>query len=412
MTTGPTAAAGAADAFDDEDDGPSAGFVDVLTWIGDGKRLIAKVALAAGVVAVVVALLLPPVFTARATLLPPANQQQGGSAATLAALGALTGLAGGLAPKTPDELYVALLKSDSVQRALAERFDLHKRWGVETYEQLRRAFPNFVRIGSDKKSGLITVEVDDEEPAFAARLANAFAEEVTKLLARLAVSEAQVRRVFFEKQLKDTKDHLVAAEVALRQVQQSSGVIVLDKQAEALIGGAARVRALIAEREVMLSVLRQSATAQNPEVQRLNAELAALRAELARMEAKPDADGKASPLDMAVNKLSEGGLEYVRARRELKVQEMLLEGMIRQYELARLDEAKEGPLLQQVDVALPPDRKSKPMRALIVLATIAAAALLASAWVAWRGWRAFVRDADPAAAQSWAQMRQAWRWKA
>ena len=106
-------------------------------------------------------------------MLAPGSQQQSGSAAALAALGSLGGLAGGLGAKSPDELYVALLKSDSVQRALAERFDLKAHYDVDTFETLRKVLPSYIRIASDKKSGLITVEVDDESPKFAADLANA-----------------------------------------------------------------------------------------------------------------------------------------------------------------------------------------------------------------------------------------------
>lgn len=392
------------------DTGPAVGSADVLTWIGHAKLPIALVTVAAAIVGVVVALVLPPIFTARATLLPPGSQQQSSSAAALAALGSLGGLGGGLGAKTPDELYVALLKSDSVQRALVARFDLAARWRMTDYDQLRRAFASFVRIAADKKSGLISIEVDDQEAAFAARLANAYPEEIAHLMARLAVSEAQARRVFFEQQLKETKERLVAAEVGLRKVQESSGVIVLDKQAEALILGAAQVRAQIAEREVTLSVLRRSATAQNPDVQRLTAEVTALRGELARMESSKDGD-RTSPFDLPVSKLSEAGIEYVRARRELKLQETLLESMIRQYEVAKLDEAKEGQVLQVVDVAQPPDRKSKPARTVIVLGSALAGALLTCGWAVWRGYRRVLREADPGSAQQWARVGQAWRWR-
>lgn len=395
-----------------DDDGPSIDLAGLLAWLGDGKRPIAAVTVAAALISLVVALLLPKVFTARATLLPPNSQQQSGSAAALAALGTLGGLGGlgGLGAKTPDELYVALLKSDSVQRALVARFDLATRWDLKTYEQLRREFAKFVRITSDKKSGLISVEVDDEEPAFAADFANAYADEITRLLGRLAVSEAQSRRVYFERQLKETRERLVSAELSLHKVMETSGVIVLDKQAEALITGAARLQAQIAEREVMLSVLRRSATEKNPDVQRMSAEVAALRDELGRMESSPAGD-KASPLDMPVNKLSAAGIEYVRARRELKIQEALLEGMIRQYEIAKLDEAKEGPVLQRVDIAQPPDRKSKPVRSLIVLASTLLAALAMSAWAVWRGYRRLANETDPEASQAWARVGQAWRWR-
>ena len=115
-------------------------------------------------------------------------------------------------------------------------------------------------------------------------------------------------------------------------------------------------------------MLRTSATEQNPMVMRLNSELRALRSELARMEsAQGGVPGSA--VDMPIGKLPEAAVDYVRARRELKLQETLLEAMVRQYEIAKLDEAKEGPALQQVDIALPPDCKSKPSRRLIVMAS-------------------------------------------
>ena len=390
-----------------DDDGPAIGLTDILTWLGEKKRLIAIVTVAAALLSLVYALLLPPIYTARTTLLAPGSQQQSGSAAALAALGSLGGLAGGLAPKSPDELYVALLKSDTVQRALSERFKLMAHYDVESYEALRKTLPSYIRVTADKKSGVISVEVDDKDRQFAADLANAHEVEITKLLGRLAVSEAQLRRAFFEKQLKDTKENLIKAEQGLRMVQEKSGVIVLDKQAEALIAGAATVRAQITEREVQLKVLRTSATEQNPDVMRLTSELRALRGELSRMESvQGGAAGSAA--DMPVGRIPEAAIDYVRARRELKLQETLLESMVRQYEIAKLDEAKEGPALQQVDVALPPDYKSKPSRALIVLASTLIAFVLVCAWVVIGRYVALVRSDDPGSAAAWQGLRRAW----
>lgn len=392
------------------DDGPGLRLVDVLTWIGEGKRLIGIVTAAAAVVSLIVALLLAPVYTATATLLPPGSQQQSGSAAALAALGSLGGLAGGLSAKTPDELYVAFLKSDSVRRGLAEKFDLKTRYEVKNFEALRKVMPRYVRVASDKKSGLISIEVDDEDPKFAADLANAHLPEVTKVLGRLAVSEAQLRRVFFEKQLKETKESLIKAEQDMQRVQEKSGVIVLDKQAEALITSAAQVRALIAEREVQLKVLRTSATDQNPDVIRLTSELRALRAELDRMESNK-AGNPGSAVDMPVGKLPEAAVDYVRAKRELKLQETLLESMVRQYEVAKLDEAKEGQTLQAVDIAQPPDWKSKPSRALIVLAATLFALFASTAYVVLRRYFAVAREIDPDSALAWQSLARAWRWR-
>jgi capsule polysaccharide export protein KpsE/RkpR len=394
----------------DQPEGPQVALSDVLTWMGEGKKLIAASTLALGVAAVAVAFLTPPTYTARATLLPPGSQQQSGSAAALAALGSLGGLAGGLGAKTPDELYVALLKSDSVLRELDKKFDLKARYKLEKFEALRKVAPSHIRVSSDKKSGVINVEVDDKEAAFAADLANALPLELTKLMSRLAVTEAQQRRVFYEQQLKDTKERLIKAEQDMRAVQEKSGVIVLDKQAEALIGGAAQLRTLIAEREVQLKVLRTAATDQNPDVMRLNSELNALRSELARMESK-QGDTGASPVDIPVGKIPEAAIDYVRAKRELKLQETLLEGIVRQYELAKLDEAKEGSSPQQVDKALPPDHKSKPARALIIAAGFLIGLLGSTLWVVARRYSALAREQDPSRVGAWQAVRQAWSWR-
>jgi capsule polysaccharide export protein KpsE/RkpR len=394
----------------EEDEAPAVSLTEVLTWLGESKRPIAIVTAAVALAALVVALLLPPIYTARASFLAPGSQQQSGSAAALAALGSLGGLGGigGLSAKTPDDLYVALLKSDSVLRGLDARFDLKKHYDVETHEALRRIVPGYIRVNADKKSGVISVEVDDKDKNFAADVANAHEAEVTKLLGRLAVSEAQLRRVFFEKQLQDTKENLVKAEQALRGVQEKSGVIVLDKQAEALITNAALLRAQIAEREVQLKVLRTSSTEQNPAVIRLNSELNGLRTELARMESA-QGGSPGSAVDMPVGKLPEAAIDYVRARRELKLQETLLESMVRQYEIAKLDEAKEGPTLQQVDIAQPPDHKAKPSRALIVIVSTLVALLAMSAWTVARRYVTLRRARDPIASAAWRGLVRAWR---
>jgi capsule polysaccharide export protein KpsE/RkpR len=409
-TTPQDAAQALYDSKSDDEGGPAISLTDVLTWLGEKKALIGVVSAGVAVLSAIVALLLPPVYTARTTFLAPGSQQQSGSAAALAALGSLGGIAGGLGAKTPDDLYVALLKSDSVQRGLDARFNLKAHYDVDNNEALRKALPTYVRVSSDKKSGVISVEVDDKEPKFAADLANAHEAEVTRLLGRLAVSEAQLRRAFFEKQLQETKENLIKAEQSLQAVQEKSGVIVLDKQAEALIGNAALLRAQISEREVQLRVLRTSATEQNPAVMRLNSELRGLRAELTRMESS-QAGAPGSAVDMPVGRIPEAAVDYVRARRELKLQETLLESMVRQYEIAKLDEAKEGPSLQQVDVALVPDHKSRPARGVIVLASTLVALLLISAWIVVRRYTETLRAGDPAAASAWRGLVRAWSFR-
>lgn len=402
--------------FNDDDDADGVGLLTMLTWLGERKWFVAIFTVIGAVAALTVAFLLPHAFTARTTLLPPGAQQQSGSSAALATLGALGALPAGLAGKTPDELYVALLRSDTVLRSLDDRYKLQQRYGFDNFEVLRKRISKYINISSEKKSGVITVEVEDHEPAFAAALANAHASEIAKVLDRLAVSEAQQRRVFFEQQLNQTKEKLIKAEQGLRSVQERSGVIVLDKQAEALIGGAAQLRALIAEREVQLKVLKTGATEQNPEVIRMNSELSALRTELGRVESsqpnREAATGRgtdpASALDIPVGRLPEAAVEFIRARREVKLQETLLENMIRQYEIAKLDEAKEGQVLQQIDKAVPPDYRSWPPRFSIALGGTLAGFLLGAALVLLRNFTLLSREnGDNRGA--WLALGRAWR---
>jgi tyrosine-protein kinase Etk/Wzc len=385
--------------------------LDMLTWLGEGKRLIATAAAAAAMIALSVALLLPSKYTARATFLPPANSQ--GSAvptAAAAALGALGGAAAGFAPKTADELYLALFRTDSVTRALDERFQLRERLEVETFEDLRTEILKVVRVALDRRSGVISIDVDDKEPMFAAQVANALGDEVAKVLSRLAVTEAQQRRAFFEQQVQVTQEALIRAEDDLRAFQERSGVIAIDKQAEALLLGSAQVRSLIAEREVQLRVLRATATPENPDVLRLRTEIDALRSELRGLEARRTEAGSTGTSDLRIDRLPSAGIDFLRARRNVKLQETLLEGMVRQLEAAKLDEAREGPALQLVEAAVAPDRRSGPKRSMIVIGTVMAAVAAACLFILLRGWLRASRATNPKVDSSLARVRQAWRW--
>ncbi|MCA0212299.1 MAG: hypothetical protein LCH79_03880 [Proteobacteria bacterium] len=375
--------------------------VDLLTAIGEEKTLIAGITALAGAVGLAVALLLPTIYTAKTTLLPPQQSQNAsaGMAASLGALAASTGIAAAF--KTPEELYVGLLKTDTVANALINRFKLKDRYEEDTLVNTRRELARNVRIAVDRKSTLISVEADDTDAAFAAQLANAYAEELRTLMGRIAVTEAQQRRAFFEQQMTKAKDELARAELAVRQAQDKGGLVSVDAQTQTLIGAAAQIRGQIVAREVQLQALRPYAGPDNPELRRLLSELSSLQAQLARMEGGNGAqrNGKGD---------AQAALANVRLYRELKYQEAIYSAMLQQFQLAKADEARDAPLLQQVDVATAPDRKSKPRRAFIVLGC-AAAGLLAGLMLA------FVRRSlrqmreDPATTGRWAALASAWR---
>ncbi|PIT74709.1 GNVR domain-containing protein [Limnohabitans sp. JirII-31] len=344
-----------ANPVESEDDEIS--LIDLAIALGEEKKTLFAVPAITTTLALVASLLMTHIFTAKTVMMPP-QQQQSGAASALASLGGLAGLAGAAAGiKSPDEMYVAFMQSEGLQNAVIKRLNLQERYEAKTLTDTRTELKEKVKISPDKKSGLITIEADDKDPAFAAQLANIHVEELRNLLGRLAVTDAQQRRVFYEQQIKKVQEELAAAEQSFRQAKEKSGMQVTAVLAESGVRASAELRGQIAAREVQLQAMSRFATAQNPDMQRISSELSAMRGQLSKLEQGGGGDVQGSPNQQ----------QAVKSYRDVKVQEAMLEVLIKQYELARVDEAKEGPLLQEVDVAMAPERKSKPKRAIIVL---------------------------------------------
>jgi uncharacterized protein involved in exopolysaccharide biosynthesis len=345
--------------------------------------------LAVGLAALGLAFLATPIFTARTTFLPP-QQQQSGMAAALASLGGLAGLAGAAgAIKSPADQYVALMQSVSATDRLIDQFDLMKVYESKYRFEARKGLEQNTRIAIGRKDGLISVEVDDKSPKRAADMANAYVEELRRLTSILAVSEAQQRRLFFEKELKDARDQLERAQQALQASGFNVGALRAEPRAAAESYG--RLKAEITAAEVRTQVLRGSLSDSAPELQRQLAQLNALRAQLARLEQAADANV---------------GPDYLSKYREFKYRETLFELFARQYELARVDESREGALIQVVDAAVPPEYKSKPKRLFFATAATLLSLLLLGMFILVRHlWRQAA--ADPKGAEKVARLRAA-----
>ncbi|AIO68774.1 GNVR domain-containing protein [Burkholderia oklahomensis] len=390
------ASTGPADAGTRAPKGPALSRADVLIALGHGKALIARIVAAMGALGVVLALVLPPVYQARTVLLPP-EESHGLFGRSLGGLDAVAGVAMGLELKTPDELYVALLKSTSIEDGLIRQFDLRRRYRVDTMHAARKALQSRVNITVDKKSGLLSIAVDDKDPAVAADLANAHVAALAKLLDRIAVTEAQQRRAFLEKEVAKSRSALAKAQDAYVRLQAKSGVVSVDADTQLAIRHSAEIRSLLAAKQIELSSLGTYATAENPQVKRIEAEVATLKAQLEKIE-----NG-----DAASFRGTDAGMATLRSYRDMKYQESVVDVLSRQYELARVDEAKSGPLVQQVDVAAPPERKVKPSRLLILLGCLAAGFALAVTVVIGR---AFGRQMIDSAEKSGdlARLKHAW----
>jgi tyrosine-protein kinase Etk/Wzc len=344
--------------------------MDLVLVLAKHNRFIIKLTASVAVLAVAISLIMPNIYTAKTVILPP---QQGASTASmlLGSLGGLAGLAGGAAGiKSPNDLHIGMLKSRTVADKMITRFKLQQKFEAKTLEATRKALAGATVIASGK-DGFITIEYSDEDPKFAASVANAYVEELDKLNNTLAVTEASRKRLFFETQLKMTRDNLAAAEVGFKQTQERTGLIQPEAQGQAIIMAASNLRAQVTAAEVKLQSMGSFATPQNPDYQKLQQNLTSLRAQLAKAE-RNSVQGRGDIM-VPTGKLPETGLEYIRKMRDLKYQETLFELLSKQFEIAKIDEAKEAALIQVVDKALVPEQKSKPKRSLIViLATLMA----------------------------------------
>ncbi|MCI0352234.1 MAG: Wzz/FepE/Etk N-terminal domain-containing protein [Acidobacteriales bacterium] len=372
-------------------DGDEISLLDLALVMAETWRTLVFVPLTGGILALAISFLIPPTFTAVTRILPP-TQQQSSSAALAAQLGTLAGLAGSAAGlRNPTDQYVALLTSRSVYDAIVQRFKLNELYGATFLEDARKMLELRTRVFAGSKDGIISIEVEDHDPGRAAEIANAFVEELRNLTKTLAITEAGQRRVFFEEQLVQAKENLTKAEIAL----QGSGVssATLRTVPQSALESLARLKAQITTQEIKLASMRTFMTDANPEFRVAVRELAALREELSKAE-------QSSP----VKKL-DNGAEYIAKYRDFKYHETLFELMAKQYEIARLDEAREGAVIQVVDRAMAPERKSKPRKAMIAIVTTLVIFALTLLTVFMRhAWRN--ATADPARASKVVRLQQ------
>jgi tyrosine-protein kinase Etk/Wzc len=311
----------------------------------------------AALIAIGVSFAVTPTFTATTRILPP---QQGGGAAALFAsqLGSLAGIAGAAAGiKNPADQYVTFLRSTTISDRLIDRFKLRDQYAEEFIEDVRKQLERNSAINAGAKDGIITIEVDDPSPARAAEMANAYVEELQELTNALAITEAAQRRVYFENQLKQVTSRLAKAEEALRESGVSASLMNVEPRSAVEV--VARLRAAVMAAEVKVSLLSNMMTDRNPEYRLALKELSELKEQLAKVEAgsRPTA---AAP---------RGGEAYIAKYRDFKYQEALFEMMAKQLELAKLDESRQGTLIQVIDTAQAGEKKSWPKRGAIAALT-------------------------------------------
>ena len=389
---------------------PDISLLDLLIALGQEKWSLVVVTALAALTGIVVSLITPATYVSRTSIMP--SQHSGGGGGALANLGGLAGLSGldalsnmAAGIKSSDEMFIALMRSQSVQSALIEQFKLKERYGAKNTEEARQALNLNVTVFADKKSGLLLIDAQDKDPEFAAQLANAQVKELNVILSRLAVTEAQQRRVYYEQQITKTQTKIPQLELEYKEAQKSSGLEVAS-----LLSEAGTLPGQIAAKELQLQVLSRFATAQNPELKRLAVEISALRAQLSRydlIKSEPKTSGPSKPVQLTESTKTNFVQKATQAYNTLKIQEALLDGYLKQLELAKVDEAKEGPAVQVVDEARAPEMRAKPERKKLVVAYTVTGLIIAFILAALRAYLRHI-SSTPEGLQRWSQLKRAW----
>jgi tyrosine-protein kinase Etk/Wzc len=340
-------------------------WIDLLLVLARRKKAILQITVAVALLAILVSLLLPKMYTATTTILPP-EESESSLTSMLGQFSALSGLGSkDLGLKNPSDLFVAMLKSRSIEDRLIDDFDLRKIYRVKTYQDARKKLEGRSQISAGDE-GLITISVADRDPKRAADMANAYVNDLHSLNEKLAITEAAQRRLFYQQKLDAEREDLSRAELALQLVQEKSGLIQPDAQGKAIIEAVSNTRAQVAVQEVKLQSMRTYATENNPDLKRAEQELAGLRAQLASLERSTGELGNGN-LEVPTRRLPQVELDYLRRLRDVKYHESVYEFLGKQLEAARIDEAKDAVVVQTVDKAVEPEKKSSPRRLLIVL---------------------------------------------
>ncbi len=365
---------------------PEISLLHLLRVLWRGKSTIGIAVIVSAAIMSGIAFLLPVKYKAEAVIFTPQQSQSSLSAvAQLTGLGSAAGfsslgLLSGLGLRSSSDLYVGILESRTIADGLIKKFDLKQVYHRDTFYTARKQLGRNTTIKAGRDT-LIHVQVEDRDPRRAAQIANAYIDELAEQNSHVALTEATQRRIFYESQLVKEKDALSDAEIALRNTQQSTGLVAPTGQAEGLIRAVSQLHAEILTREAQLEAMKTYATDDNPRLQVAKREISALHAELDKLERGNHIPGTA---EVPAGQLPEAGLQYLRKYRDFKYHETLFEILAKQYEAARLDEAKSAPMIQVIDRAVPPEKKSWPPRAILTLIAAGLTACVSSFWILMR----------------------------
>jgi uncharacterized protein involved in exopolysaccharide biosynthesis len=351
---------------DDADADDEINLLEYLLVIVKHKKMILMTCVVTFVPACGLTLLMSNKYTATARILPPQGEK-GGLGSTLGGMGGLASLAGVSVGRNAGALYVAMLESRTVADAIIERFDLMERYKWKYKTSAYKILKKRVNIALGKKDGVITLGFTDKDPELAAEMANAYVEELQRINVRINLNSAGRQRKFLENRLVLVKEGLIQAEEKLKLFQEKNKAIRIDDQAKAIIEAISRLKGELASKEVELGVLLSFQTEQSPQIMGLREGIAQVKDQIHRLERSSAGKKLSGDIFITTADVPEMGVQYARLLRDFKIQETVFELLTRQYEVAKIEEAKNTSTIQVLDPAVVPDRKSKPRRSKIVI---------------------------------------------
>lgn len=373
----------------------SAGTAAMLVFIMRERRFVAKALVIGMVVAAIISLIIRPEYESTSRIMPPEKQGLGGLAAMLAAAGGGAGggagsLVGSLVSdavgiKSSGAIYAGILKSNTVQDGIINQFDLRHVYRVKYLKDARERLSSNTEIDEDRKSGIISITVTDRSRQRAADIANAYIASLDSLTAQLNTSAAHRERLFIEDRLKTAKQDLDDASQKLSDFSSKSLVLDVKEEGKAMVASVATLEGELIAAESQLSGLEQIYNGNHVRVRALQARIASLKGKLADLRGTPGfPDAVAGPgndFDLSISKLPSLGLTYYDLYRRVKIQETIFEILTKQYELAKIEEAKEIPTIKVLDHGKVPETKTSPKRTVITILGGILAAMLATAYL-------------------------------
>lgn len=365
---------------------PEINLIDYLKVLIGRRKLIGAVIASVTLVTLFYTLVVSPkIYQATASLLPPTDKKDSmGFMSGGVDMSKVSQFVGGIsAPATPNDIFLSMLKSRTMADAIIDKFGLMKVYAVKLRESARKRLQNDTRFSVSKEK-MISISVEAPSPQLAADIANYYTEYLDNLNRTVNVTSANRNRIFIEQRLNETKANLIKLEDLMQNFQTKHKTVSIEAQASAAISAAAELQARLTAAEVQLEVMKSYLSQNNPDIIRLELQIRELDRQLKKMQYGPGSVPKdesdlsplitSDPLNPAFNKIPSLGMDLARLTREVRTQEALYTLLISQYEQAKIQESRDTPTVQVLDLALPPERKIKPsIRINLLLALVASA---------------------------------------